>query len=162
VSVSTDRNPLRQQNDIIYFRPNKSGSFEPQCATCGHLAIFAAIRRASWPPTPARLMSYASCWTLRSRATTCQKYEKCAAGNQFFAAAFRRSKRLLASRDGGFPPWNRRGHAIPALTDHLEDEGGVIGLQIDCRVRVSFKTNSAILAARLMPSVRCNIVKYVD
>ena len=29
---------------------------------------------------------------------------------------------------------HRREHVIPALTDHLEDEGGVIGPQIDGRV----------------------------
>jgi hypothetical protein len=29
-----------------------------------------------------------------------------------------------ASRDDGLPPANRRGHVIPALTDHLEDEAG--------------------------------------
>ena len=31
---------------------------------------------------------------------------------------------------------HRREHVIPALTDHLEDEGGVIGLQIEGRVGV--------------------------
>jgi hypothetical protein len=35
-----------------------------------------------------------------------------------------------ASRDDGLPPANRREHVIPALTDHLEDKGGVIGLAI--------------------------------
>ena len=35
---------------------------------------------------------------------------------------------------------HRREHVIPALTDHLEDEGGVIGPQIDGRVGGFFKT----------------------
>ena len=34
---------------------------------------------------------------------------------------------------------HRREHVIPALTDHLEDEGGVIGPQIDGRVGGFFK-----------------------
>ena len=38
--------------------------------------------------------------------------------------------RQTASRDDGLPPANRREHVIPALTDHLEDKGGVIGAEI--------------------------------
>jgi hypothetical protein len=34
---------------------------------------------------------------------------------------------------------NHRGHVIPALTDHLEVEGGVIGLKIQRSVGGFFK-----------------------
>jgi hypothetical protein len=34
---------------------------------------------------------------------------------------------------------NHRGQVIPALTDHLEDKGGVIGLAIETSVAGFFK-----------------------
>jgi hypothetical protein len=40
---------------------------------------------------------------------------------------------------------NHRGHVIPALTDHLEDDGGVIGPWIGCRVGDFFKIENRSL-----------------
>jgi hypothetical protein len=48
---------------------------------------------------------------------------------------------------------DHRGRVIPAQTDHLEDLGGVIGLDIDGRASGFFKTPSGLLAARLTQRV---------
>ena len=46
-------------------------------------------------------------------------------------------------------PLDHRGHIIPALTDHLEDKGGVVGPEIVCltvKRRQPIKWGSARLA----------------
>jgi hypothetical protein len=53
-----------------------------------------------------------------------------ARGNTVITSALLMSsekRSFSASRDDGLPPASRRERVIPALTDHLEDKGGVIG-----------------------------------
>jgi hypothetical protein len=58
----------------------------------------------------------------------------------------------------GLPPANRREHVIPALTDHMEDKGGVIGLEIEGRAGGFFKTPSGLLAAKLTQQVPTHLI----
>ena len=40
---------------------------------------------------------------------------------------------------------NHRGHVIPALTDHLEDKGGVISIETAAESVVCFKCSLGVL-----------------